>query len=157
MKRVVLLLLSILVSVSAFAQWLEPNYHRGDELKGTEGYIEFTYVSDNGMFDYAKHMFVICDQGSFEYDADQEVVGLIGFYRGDKLVDKTEAVFFIFTEDYNAAAIESDSIAKKVHSHLRSTGSVRFLIPRKNKRDFDMTVPQIDRLMILAWEAQKIE
>ena len=156
MKKHILLSLVLITTLSASAQnWTQ--YKEGaDELKGTQAksrhFIEipeegvvviddnfdiFGFVTYNGIFDYKP----------YEYDFNV-AIGIFGLYdETGKLVEKKEIMVSVHDDPSNASADSRITLLKnsgisQVASWIRNNkGSVRIIIPRYGKSDFDVTVP----------------
>ena len=156
MKRFVLLLSLMCVILSSSAQrWVK--YHEAaDELKGTQAkssnFIEIPeegavvlydnqdilgFVTYNGIFDYKP----------YEYDF-KVAMGIFGMYdETGKLVEKREIMLSVHdnlssaTADSRITVLRNSGI-RQVASWIRNNkGSVRIIIPRYAKSDFDVTIP----------------
>lgn len=156
MKKLFLLslvsLLPLLVSAQVWTQYKT----EADELKGTQAksshFIEipnegavvlyddydlFGFVTYNGIFDYKP----------YEYDF-KVAMGIFGMYdETGKLVEKREIMVSVADNPSSATAdsritVLRNSGIRQVASWIRNNkGSVRIIIPRYAKSDFDVTVP----------------
>lgn len=156
MKKIILVVLLMCMTLTSSAQrWVE-HYEDADELKGTQAscqhFIEISkegvvilednfdilgFVTYNGVFDYKP------------YENDFNVVmGIFGMYdETGKLVDKRNIMIRVHDDPTNARAdsrinLLGSSAIKQIASWIRNNkGSVRIVIPRYAKSDFDVTVP----------------
>ena len=156
MKKIILVVLLMCMTLTSSAQrWVE-HYEDADELKGTQAscqhFIEIPkegvvilednfdilgFVTYNGVFDYKP------------YENDFNVVmGIFGMYdETGKLVDKRNIMIRVHDDPANARAdsrinLLGSSAIKQIASWIRNNkGSVRIVIPRYAKSDFDVTVP----------------
>lgn len=156
MKKLFLLslvsLLPLLVSAQVWSQYKT----EADELKGIQAsskhFIEipkegavvlddnhdmFGFVSFDGIFDYKP----------YEYDFNV-AMGIFGMYdETGKLVEKREIMVSVHDNPSSATAdsritVLKNSGIRQVASWIRNNkGSVRIIIPRYAKSDFDVTVP----------------
>ena len=156
MKKIILVVLLMCMTLTSFAQKWEKYYQEADELRGTQAssrhYIEipkegvvalednrdiFSFLTFNGVFDYKP------------YENDFNVVmGIFGIYdETGKLVDKRNIMIRVHDDPTNARAdsrinLLGSSAIKQIASWIRNNkGSVRIVIPRYAKSDFDVTVP----------------
>ncbi len=156
MKKLYLLSLLSLLPLLVSAQIWSQIKTDADELKGTQAssrhFIEipgegavvlddnydlFGFVSFNGIFDYKP----------YEYDFNV-ATGIFGMYdESGKLVEKKEIMVSVHDDPTSASAdsritILRNSGIRQVASWIRNNkGSVRIIIPRYGKSDFDVTVP----------------
>jgi len=156
MKKYFLLVLLMCTTLTSFAQKWEKYYQEADELRGTQAssrhYIEipkegvvalednrdiFSFLTFNGVFDYKP----------YEYDFNV-VMGIFGMYdETGKLVGKREIMISVHDDPSSASAdsritVLKNSGIKQIASWIRNNkGSVRIIIPRYARSDFDVTVP----------------
>ena len=156
MKKTILLSLVLLSPLLVSAQIWSQYKAEADELKGTQTksrhFIEipeegvvvlddnfdiFGFVTYNGIFDYKP----------YEYDFNV-AIGIFGMYdETGKLVEKREIMVSVHDNPSNASAdsritLLKNSGIRQVASWIRNNkGSVRIIIPRYEKSDFDVTVP----------------
>jgi hypothetical protein len=156
MKKLILLSLVFITTLSASSQnWIQ--YKKdADELKGTQAssrhFIEIPekgvvmlddnlallgFVTYNGIFDYKPYK-----------DDFNVAIGIFGMYdETGKLVDKKEIMVSVHDDPSSASAdiritVLKNSGISQVASWIRNNkGSVRIIIPRYGKSDFDVTVP----------------
>lgn len=156
MKKTFLLSLVLLSQLMASAQVWSQYKTDADELKGTQAqsshFIEIPkegavmlddnqdilgFVTYNGIFDYKP----------YEYDF-KVAMGIFGMYdETGKLVEKREIMVSVH-DDLSSATADSritvlkNSGIRQVTSWIRNNkGSVRIIIPRYAKSDFDVTIP----------------
>ena len=163
MKKILVLLLSVMLSVVTYGQskglsaqsWSQYTTD-ADELRGTQASLKhfveipdegvvvlddklnmFGFVSFNGIFDYKP----------YQYDFNV-TTGIFGMYdEAGKLVGKREIMLSVHDDATSASADSRITVLKnsgigEVASWIRnSKGSVRIIIPRYGKLDFDITVP----------------
>ena len=156
MKKTFLLSLVLLSPLLVSAQIWSQYKTDADELKGTQArsshFIEipeegavvlydnydlFGFVTYNGIFDYKP----------YEYDFNV-AMGIFGMYdETGKLVEKREIMVSVADNPSSATAdsritVLKNSGIRQVASWIRNNkGSVRIIIPRYGKSDFDVTVP----------------
>ena len=110
MKKFITIIFATIVamvtfSINANAQWGTPNYHKGDELKGTSAYYSNIYQGDCGYFvcwSNDTDVKIGANRGIFDYD-DNYVFVIVGFYEGDKLIEKVTTRFYVPNGDSNTA------------------------------------------------------
>ena len=156
MKKLILLSLVFITTLSASSQnWIQYK-EDADELKGTQAssrhFIEIPekgvvmlddnlallgFVTYNGIFDYKPYK-----------DDFNVAIGIFGMYdETGKLVDKRNIMIRVHDDPSNARAdsrinLLGSSAIKQIASWIRNNkGSVRIVIPRYAKSDFDVTVP----------------
>ena len=156
MKKIILVVLLMCMTLTSFAQKWEKYYQEADELRGTQAssrhYIEipkegivalddnrdiFSFLTFNGVFDYKP----------YEYDFNV-AMGIFGTYdETGKLVGKWEIMVSVHDDPSSASAdsritVLRNSGIKQIASWIRNNkGSVRIIIPRYARSDFDVTVP----------------
>ncbi len=156
MKKIILVVLLMCMTLTSFAQKWEKYYQEADELRGTQAssrhYIEipkegivalednrdiFSFLTFNGVFDYKP----------YEYDFNV-AMGIFGTYdETGKLVGKWEIMVSVHDDPSSASAdsritVLKNSGIRQIASWIRNNkGSVRIIIPRYGKSDFDVTVP----------------
>lgn len=156
MKKFILLSFVLLSPLLLSAQvWIQDKTD-ADELKGTQAkslhfieipeegvvvlydnYDAFGFVTYNGIFDYKP----------YKYDFNV-AMGIFGMYdEAGKLVGKREIMVSVADEPSRAIAdsritlLENSGI-RQIASWIRNNkGSVRIIIPRYAKSDFDVTLP----------------
>lgn len=139
----------MLLPFAANAQWAEYKTE-ADELKGEEASTSYFYTAEDGgmfvYFDNKDSFTVMCDKGIFDY-SDNYVKAIIGFYDGDKLVEKVEVKLYVPDGSGNMA-LSSDykkpKVGPKVIDYINNVGDVRFIIPRYGRASYDIRVPKRD-------------
>lgn len=149
MKKFVVILLALFVGVFSskmWAQWNEPSYYPGDDLKGTTEYYANVYRCSDGYFvcwSNDSDIKIGTNIGIFDYQ-DSYVSVIIGFYEGDNLKEKIETRFYV-PRGNSGTAYTSRYVSKglgiKIINHLQNVGNVRIIAPRYGKLDFDITIP----------------
>lgn len=148
MKRYFIIVISIfLIAVNGNAQWRVYSYP-ADELKGLPAYKSYVYYHGEDYFQYdtlVTSVRIYIDEDIFNYDDDNQISVLIGYYEGDTLVEKEFADFFVSTGNANTAVYvsygEYNPVAKKIITHLTSKGAVRLIAHSYGGRDYDIKVP----------------
>jgi len=156
MKKLILLSLVLITTLSASSQNWTQYKEDADELKGTQAssrhYIEipekgavalddnfdiFGFLTYNGIFDYKP----------YKYDFNV-AIGIFGMYdETGKLIEKKEIMLSVHDNPSSASAdsritLLKNSGIRQIASWIRNNkGSVRIIIPRYGKSDFDVTVP----------------
>ena len=137
----------MLLPFAANAQWVQFT-SEADELRGTPATTAYIYTAeDGGMFvitDGKDDFTIVCDKGIFDY-SDNYVKALIGFYDGNKLVEKVEVMLFVADGSGNMAIsseYQKPLVGKKVKDYINNTGDVRFVIPRYGRESYDIRVPR---------------
>jgi len=135
------------VSNNANAQWQPAKFYEADELKGEDAYFSNHYVGDSGhliCWSNETDVKIITDRGIFDYD-DNYVKVVVGFYEGDKLVEKVTTKFFVPDGDsdtaYTSSYNEPKNLGWKIMQHLKTKGKVRIIAPKFSGADFDLTIP----------------
>lgn len=161
MKKNVLLLLLMCMTLTGYAQYWEKIHKDADELKGTPAInlhlINVPSVGSVTIHDNKDYLFFKIKKGIFDYklyNAYYTVAeGIAGLYSDNgELVEKL-AIRVSVSEDspsYAQAFFNTDlgnegsGAIKKVISWIRySKGSVRFIIPQYDGTDFDVKVPTL--------------
>ena len=158
MKKIISLLFVLFTTLTASAQYWFQYKNEADELKGTEASsFHAVKIPDKGIItlDDDKDVFTFTTfEGLFNYEKYQRVFTVVnaifGLYgeNGD-LLGKEEIMISVSSESPNFAIadcsrsqLKNSSSISKVASWVRnSKGSVRFVIPRYGKTDFDVTLP----------------
>ena len=156
MKKTFLLSLVLLSPLLVSAQIWSQYKTEADELKGTQAnsrhfieipeegivvlddkYDMLSFITYNGIFDYKP----------YEYDFNV-TMGIFGMYNETgKLVEKREIMISVHDDPSSATAdsritVLRNSGIRQVASWIRNNkGSVRIIIPRYGKLDFDVTIP----------------
>lgn len=160
MKRFIFIIVALIgfiaMSAPAKAQWNKPEYFPADELTGSDEYYANLYKGDCGYFvswtgkASGGKIKVATDSGIFDY----ETIGgyyftdaIVGFYEGDKLVDKVVASFNVPKGDADTAYCAAD-LALKIKIHLKTKGKVRIIISKYGGPNFDLTIPMNKNLRI---------
>jgi hypothetical protein len=156
MKKIILVVLLMCMTLTSSAQRWVDHYEDADELKGTQAssqhFIEIPnegvvilednfdilgFVTYNGVFDYKP----------YEYDFNV-AMGIFGTYdETGKLVGKWEIMVSVHDDPSSASAdsritVLRNSGIKQIASWIRNNkGSVRIIIPRYARSDFDVTIP----------------
>lgn len=161
MKKTVLLLLLMCMTLTGSAQYWEKIHKDADELKGTPAInLHLANVPGVGsvtIHDNKDYLFFKLNKGIFDYklyNACYTVAeGIAGLYSDNgELVEKVTIrvsvsedspsyaqAFFNTDLDY-----EGSAAIRKVISWIRdSKGSVRFIIPKYGATDFDVKVPTL--------------
>jgi len=161
MKKLVLLLSVVFTTLSSSAQYWYQYKTEADELKGTQansyhavkipekGIV--TLDDNNDVFTFATF------EGMFNYESYQRfftvVEGLFGMYgENGELVRKETIMLGVSKESPDFAIAdcsrnypgktENSASIRRVASWVRGNkGSVRFVIPRYGRTDFDITLP----------------
>lgn len=144
---VFVLIISIAMSFSADAQW--KYYHIDkDELKGTESFDINSFVSDNGdkfcIFSHLNEISINVNKGIFDYDINEYVTVLVGFYDGKTLIDKCSTKFWVTAQGKTAFSVDylEEGLGKKIIKHLKTKGNVRIIASKYSGSDFDITIPK---------------
>ncbi len=148
MKRLFIIILALMLSFTASAQWTT-RFHKADELKGEDSYWSNLYVSPSGYSMFVcwtndTEVKIITREGIFDY-SDDYVRVLVGFYKGESLVEKEEAYFFVPQGDRDSAyssSYRNPGLGPKIKEWIKNSGNVRFVAPKFSGADFDMTVKQ---------------
>lgn len=162
MKKIITTCFCLLIATIAFSQNWEANIIKGDELKGTEDYIAYTF-EDNGFgFIYWSSnddtFRLYTNDGFFNYtdlrgrQGNHIVLGLVGFYdESNKLIDKIEN-FCIELDDegtpnrahpnrYTSKGGNNKKNAAKILDYLKNAkGYVRFVYKLYGGKEFDLKV-----------------
>ena len=148
MKRVILtaIFIAIFFTSNAFAQW-SITYHEGDPLKETEACYANTYTCQEGnAFTCQTGTDIIriyTHEGIFNtYNGSVNMI--IGFYQGDKLIEKKEVWFYVPNDQPNCAysnPYKQKKISRRIKEHLKSIGNVRILASRYGDPDLDIIIP----------------
>lgn len=148
-KFIITIVLALVASLSftSYAQWSEPKYFPADELKDEGAYYATSYHGEDGSVIFWSNetdVKLVSKRGIFDYD-DHYVDVIVGFYEGDKLVEKVETQFYVPSGDTNTAYTSSykkpAALGLKIILHLSNTGKVRFIAKKYSGPDFDVTVP----------------
>ena len=148
-KFIITIILALVASISftSYAQWQTPKYYPADDLTGTNAYYSNLYVGGEMgalvIWSNEDDVKLMAGRGIFDYD-DNYVSVLVGFYEGDKLVEKVSAEFYVPNGDSNTAYTsdyKNPNLAIKIINHLRTKGKVRFVASKYSGPDFDLTVP----------------
>ncbi len=149
-KLIVSFILALVASLSfvANAQWTEPRYFPADELKGEGAYYANTYQGEDGyviFWSNENSVKIVSKRGIFDYGSYHYVDVVVGFYEGDKLVEKIKTQFYVPRGDgdtaYTSSYEKPADLGLKIISHLKNTGKVRFIAGKYSGPDFDITVP----------------
>ena len=151
MKKFITIIFATIVammtfSINANAQWGTPNYHKGDELKGTSAYYSNIYQGDCGYFvcwSNDTDVKIGANRGIFDYD-DNYVFVIVGFYEGDKLIEKVTTRFYVPNGDSNTAyssEYKTKGLGEKIINHIKNVGNVRIIASKYSGADFDLTIP----------------
>lgn len=161
MKKIVLLLFVVFTSLSSSAQYWYQYKTEADELKGTQansyhavkipekGIVTlddnndvFTFVTFEGMFNYESYqrVFTIVEGLFGMYGENGELIGKETVMLG---VSRESPDFAIADYSRNYPGKEKNAASiKRVATWVRGNkGSVRFVIPRYGRADFDITLP----------------
>lgn len=158
MKKIYLLSLVMFSTLTVSAQYWLPYKTEADALKGTQAdSYHAIIIPDKGIIslDDEKDMFTFSIfEGVFNYELYQRVFhvvnGIFGMYgENGELVAKEEVMVSVSKEnpdiayaDCSRSALKNSSGISKVASWVRnSKGSVRIILPRYGKTDFDVTLP----------------
>ena len=156
MKKLFLLslvsLLPLLVSAQVWSQYKTD----ADELKGTQArsshFIEIPKEGAVMLDDNQYILGVVTYNGIFDYkpyeDDFKVAMGIFGMYdETGKLVEKREIMVSVHddlssaTADSRITVLKNSGIIKVVSWIRNNKGSVRIIIPRYAKSDFDVTIP----------------
>lgn len=144
MKKLIYILVAFIAclvsSANASAQWTEKT-KPADELKGTSECVVYGYKSPDGLCVYwsdDNEFHIVTASGIFDYD-NRFVRVIIGFYEGDKLVEKRTESFYVPKGDADTACAFGE-LGRKIINHLENKGKVRFIASRYGRSDFDLTV-----------------
>ena len=147
-KFIITIILALVASLSftANAQWSEPKYFPADELRGEEAYYANTFAGEDGaviIWSNETDVKLVTRQGIFDYH-DNYVNVIVGFYEGDKLVEKVTTKFYAPDGDsdtaYTSSIKEPLGLGLKIILHLHNNGKVRFIASKYSGADFDLTV-----------------
>ncbi len=161
MKKIVLLLLLMCMTLTGSAQYWEKIHKDADELKGTSDInihlINVPSVGAVTIHDNKDYLVFKVNKGVFDYKLYNAYYivaeGVAGLYsENGELVEKV-AIRVSVSEDspsfaqayFNTALdYEGSGAIRKVISWIRdSKGSVRFIIPKYGGTDFDVKVPTL--------------
>lgn len=157
MKKIVTIIIAILACINANAQWKQ-TFIKGDELKGTIDRIEFEYRDPEtrdrfSFYDHYREGFEISTYRSiFNYSFEISEFGncftklyfvKIGFYEGDKLIDKVTLDFFVSESGHIAWPMpDANKISARVINHLENIGSIRIIASVYGAEpNYDVTIP----------------
>ncbi len=158
MKKLLLMSLVLFSTLTVSAQYWIQGKTEADELKGTKAYSYHAIkIPEKGILilDDDKDVLKITTfEGIFNYELYDGVYavvnGIFGMYgENGELVAKEEVMVSVSKEsprfaiaDYSRSALNNSSGISKVASWIRnSKGSVRIILPRYAKTDFDVTLP----------------
>ena len=156
MKKLILLSLVLITTLSASSQNWTQYKEDADELKGTQArsshFIEIPKEGAVILDDNHDILGFITYIGVFDYKPYENdfnvVMGIFGMYdETGKLVEKREIMISVHDDPSNASADSritflKNSGIRQIASWIRNNkGSVRIVIPRYAKSDFDVTVP----------------
>lgn len=148
MKKLIMAIVCLMTMiVSVNAQRWETKKIQGDELMGTKSYQSISYsdASNGGGLILSNLKDRVClytIRGIFDYDVNDRVGIIIGFYNSNKALVKSRKNITMLKLDYQAGFIYSDEIIKEIYQYLSSNnGYVRIVIPRYEKVDLDLKIP----------------
>ena len=160
MKKFIVALIAIFIatismSYTAMAQWQSPSYHDADELTGQSAYYANLYVGENGYFvcwSNTDDVKISTKSGIFDYNRDNYVSVIIGFYEGDKLTEKVTTKFYVPRGDSDVAICSKyntpKDLGKKIVTHIKTKGSVRIIASKFSGSDFDLTIPMNEDMKV---------
>lgn len=155
-KFFILCLMTLVVCVNVNAQnvW-EVNYHQADELKGTKGYYSNFYVDTNGNYfvcwSNATYVKIGTSSGIFNYNSDNFVSVIVGFYKDTTLIEKKTTYFYVPDGDSSTAYLrysyKSRNLSNKIINHLKNVGNVRIIANKYSGANFDIVIPMNPNLI----------
>lgn len=158
MKKLLLLTFVLFSTLAASAQYWYQYKTEADELKGTSASsYHAVKIPDIGIITLEDNKDVLTFttfEGIFDYEKYQTyftvVNALFGMYgENGELIEKEEIMISVSEEspyfaiaDCSRSLLKNSSKISNVASWIRNNkGSVRFVIPRYGKTDFDVTLP----------------
>lgn len=143
MKKIMAILVALLVGMTAVAQngWVS-SYHEPDELKGTEEYFIYLYQDAEYSAFYRSGNDVFCigvKNGIFDYDSDESVSVLVGFYKDNTLQEKMKVAFDCLSTGTSMGI--GFGVGQKIIDWLENGGDIRIIAPRFRRGDMDVTIP----------------
>lgn len=136
MKKVVLFFAFILFSTGIMAQQWTQKEFKADELKGTEGYIAYTFDDEKGnSFIYwsntEKKLRLFNKIGIFNSNSDDRVLAKVGFYdENGNLVKKKDFGVRTINDTYNMAENIYSKEGAMILKYLKEQkGYIRILVP----------------------------
>jgi hypothetical protein len=160
MKKIILLLLLMCITLTGSAQRWVKHHESADELKGTSAvnlhYADISNIGSVIILDDKDLLTFSLRKGIFDYKRYEEyyvVDGIAGMYgeNGD-LVEKVNIRINVSEDspDFAQAYFNSDfgyegsGAIKKILSWIRNNkGSIRFIIPKYGGTDFDVKLPTL--------------
>ena len=128
MKKIIMLLSVVITTLTASAQYWHQVKSEADELKGTQAQI--------------RHIIEIPGKGIISLDDDKDIFsfttydGIFSYESPRKYLNVVEGIFGWYGED--GELLGKENILLNVNYYK---GSVRIIIPRYGKTDFDVTLP----------------
>ena len=136
MKKIIFMLAFMLSSISIFAQQWTQKEFKADELKGTDGYMAYTYKDENGnSFIYwsntEKKLRLINKVGIFDSDSYGNVLAKLGFYdESGNLVKKKDFGISTISNSYSMAENKYSKESAMILKYLKEQkGYIRILAP----------------------------
>lgn len=153
MKRIILIIFTLLLSLTMNAQWLQ-FVSEADELKGTQADDCLVYQNEVGRFVIGRNsgrIVIATFSGVFDshyarYLGDRSNV-LIGFYdkEGKKMLTKETMNCPVAqgSRSLQLAGASNKNFFNRILTHLNGVGCIRIVAGRYADSDFDLLIPMI--------------